>query len=570
MHKPWSHWDTHNHSSLSSQSSISSEHEIISHLQDIGKKYSTHDFNDLNEPICIGELPAAFLGGLHLPSKNIQIMVKPTQDLINESIIENIRVAWSLDLLDISFLADKKQISTKQVYPLLQAHPLIAQALIDTYCTVLSSVVKRTRGQKKMLQLRRKISTDIYIAIEKEYPAPKNMFTPELYPLVNEWTLSLHGNKQAHLQLLKDLKPVANAMWWLTGAKRVNLFLDHIEQEEKELEQNIVVPLQQKKNPIQIDTKFLYLDNGHDLYDQILHDSTYRNYYEKDISLIQATASMLQRNIRSRYISLWVGNGAKDFALLKGNKNETHATTLLIDGSIRSLQEAEERFTGTDSGLRDNWYTTIPYKHLLFSQDWIDPLMKKRGNMAVFPSAFNARNSMERSKVDASLLSNTFAILGSTFGNFSHAYKREFLRNMAKIMNRGDNIFLSVFNKPSSEAEIQDIIRHYDTPHTHQFIKNFFIKLWIPAENITVRVTYVQDSIHIDALVEQKNDTPVKVRLTGNTITVPDKTLFKCFQSQRISHEKMQEIITESNSRLQIKEVLSLPWNPFTIYIIEK
>ena len=115
---------------------------------------------------------------------------------------------------------------------------------------------------------------------------------------------------------------------------------------------------------------------------------------------------------------------------------------------------------------------------------------------------------------DLHILSNTFSLLGSTFGNFSIEYKKEFLKQLSTMMNKGDTLLISVFNKPNSLEGIQDIIDHYNTPETHQFIKNFFMKLGIPEDNITIQVTYTNNVVHIDALVTQKDPTiPLTIHL---------------------------------------------------------
>lgn len=143
---------------------------------------------------------------------------------------------------------------------------------------------------------------------------------------------------------------------------------------------------------------------------------------------------------------------------------------------------------------------------------------------------------------------------------------------MNKIMNTGDVLCVSLFNPPKSKEEQEKIIRMYDTPETHIFIKNFFIKLGIPEDMIEVQVTYNDKTttIHIDAKIHQKNNQSIQIHPTGVDVEIPNDTIFHCITSQRMGEEDLQKCIKNSHTSLKIIDQITTADNPFTLYMISK
>lgn len=164
---------------------------------------------------------------------------------------------------------------------------------------------------------------------------------------------------------------------------------------------------------------------------------------------------------------------------------------------------------------------------------------------------------------------NIFSMLWWTFGNFSHWYKNTFLKDMSNIMNSWDHLLLlSVFNIPESD-KINDAIKHYSSPQTTAFVKNFFIKLGVDPANIDVSYYYEDWAIHIDATIAPTTSW-ISLKIYGETATINQKTTFSCFTSQRMSWDMMTSYVSNFKESLFIKDIITEPGNPFTFYVYKQ
>jgi hypothetical protein len=157
------------------------------------------------------------------------------------------------------------------------------------------------------------------------------------------------------------------------------------------------------------------------------------------------------------------------------------------------------------------------------------------------------------------------------FGNFEE-YQPIFLTQMDELMNKNDILCISLFNRPKTEEERKIIVSMYDTPEIYAFMKNFFIKMGIPKECIKINVWYdeISDAIKIDAQIQRKNNTPIKIKYKGEWVVVSDGTKFNCLTSQRMDKESLQKCIDQSKTSLKIVDQITSNDNPFTFYMISK
>jgi len=139
-------------------------------------------------------------------------------------------------------------------------------------------------------------------------------------------------------------------------------------------------------------------------------------------------------------------------------------------------------------------------------------------------------------------------------------------------MNEGDVFCVSLFNPPTNKEEEQVIVQKYNTPQTHFFIKNFFIKLGIPEDAIDVRVVYnsTTHAIDIDAKINSKDAMPITIHPTGEEVIIPNDTVFHYISSQRMGEQDIQKNINQSQTSLKIVDRITTPGNPFTLYMISK
>jgi hypothetical protein len=141
---------------------------------------------------------------------------------------------------------------------------------------------------------------------------------------------------------------------------------------------------------------------------------------------------------------------------------------------------------------------------------------------------------------------------------------------MDQLMNEEDILCISLFNQPQSKEEEQKIVGMYDTPETHMFIKNFFMKIGIPKEAIEVQVIYKNNAINIDARINSKDNSPISIYTAGKEVVVPNGTVFHCISSQRMDEQDLQKTIDQSQASFNIVDKITTQNNPFTLYILEK
>jgi len=58
------------------------------------------------------------------------------------------------------------------------------------------------------------------------------------------------------------------------------------------------------KQEIWLDSKFFYLDNGDNFYDDVIEKSKYNKYYKAELALIQENKQRITPYLRYKYIGL--------------------------------------------------------------------------------------------------------------------------------------------------------------------------------------------------------------------------------------------------------------------------
>lgn len=129
---------------------------------------------------------------------------------------------------------------------------------------------------------------------------------------------------------------------------------------------------------------------------------------------------------------------------------------------------------------------------------------------------------------------------------------------MYELMQSGDILIISAFNKVKNTQEKKETEDIYDTDKYHDFVANFFQKLGIPKENIQFQVKYdTNDIIYINAKIAWGNTIPIIARVAGKKVEIPDGTVFECIQSERFDTSKFKKIIEESKTDLKIRDVIT-------------
>lgn len=542
---------------------------------------------------------------MHLPiqvhtkeGKNIDIDCKiwsrTMQNLVNTDIVKNIRAAWSLDILDIDFEfalggAEFSEYSfgEENFYTNIKDHtiefikntPWVEQAIIDNYCDGLDATLSYITSKEWLVRQREKTTRDLF----ESFGMPKSFVLSKSNKVINDGIVfgSYGGNRQEMLwptqqKKFKQLIKIGNEFSWFDAAYETKRYIEDMKKEKEDIDK-IVTALQNKQQEVSLDSKFFFLDNGDNLYDDVIEKSAYNRYYKEELMLIQKNKEKIAPYLKQKYIGLWCWNGKKDYNMISENIDTDSSPNklsswsrigkvVLMDSSLKSLSKAEKLI----SKNRWNNWVSLGSTIVVFSQERIDTLLQDNEIKALTSVTYNPKET-KLNIPDIKETSNTFTLFGWTFGNFL-GYKKIFLRQMNKLMNVWDVLCVSVFNPPTSKQEQETIVSMYDTPETHMFIKNFFIKLGIPKEAIEIKVWYssVTHTINIDAKIHRKDNQPIVIHPTGKDVTVADGTVFHCIASQRMDETNLQKDIKQSQTSLKIIDRISTPDNSFTLYMISK
>lgn len=509
-----------------------------------------------------------------------KIWSRTVQNLSQKEIIENIRKAGSIDLLDIDFefTTASAQYSAyyfwtnpiylhlkEQVKSYIKKYPPIEKAVVNNYCASLSATLHRLQKQEPLIKQREKTSEELYKSLwrrqEKNKPS-ECLVTEAIGDTMQTYHIPTTPKQKAIFQKVEKIK---EKVGWFRQASVIKDYIETSQKNEEEIKNQIMLPLKNEQKDIDIDSKFFFLDNGDTLYEEIIQESSYHKRYIKELELLSKKAKQLRQYIKTEYISLWCGNGAKDFVLLEETLRkgamlwwfggslhyrdipQEAQKIIFMDSSIKSLSKAEKLLSDSwflGRGVTNSWFTDI-----YFTQGRIDILCENK-RLSLLNTIVGSPRNYEINKVDIRETTNTFSLFWGTFGNF-WAYKPIFLQQIASLMNHGDTLYISLFNKPKTSQEIQNIVETYKSPQTTAFIKNFFMKLGLPKE--AMEVTYDYD----------KNNT-MQINLAY------DNCVFHCIQSQRMDREDLEEMLKSSKSSLKIIDEITESDNPFTIYVLQK
>jgi len=523
-----------------------------------------------------------------------KIRSRTMQNFINNAIIQNIRSVGNLESLDIDFeflmgieafseyhfSQEKFYTDIKhQIVQFIKKNPPIEKTIVDNYCDGLSATLGYIKSKEPLIAQWEKTTRELCIILGM----PEDFVLQENNKFVGDsmistlYTMYWKENMPKELQKQKEkLQKIGYSLNWFDAGHEIKRYIDDIKKDNEEI-QNIIVDIEKWKQEISLDSKFFFLDNGDNLYDEVIEKSAYNKYYREEIRLIEENKKRIVPYLKEKYIGLWCGNAKKDYIMISDHidtniqANESYSrwgiwTVLLMDSSLRSLSKAEKRIS------KNRWsrWASFGITTVMFSQERIDTLLEDNQIKTLTSVTNNPKESICNIP-DIREAANTFTLFGGTFGNF-WAYQKKFLQQMNKIMNTGDVLCVSLFNPPKSKEEQEKIIRMYDTPETHIFIKNFFIKLGIPEDMIEVQVTYNDKTttIHIDAKIHQKNNQSIQIHPTGVDVEIPNDTIFHCITSQRMGEEDLQKCIKNSHTSLKIIDQITTADNPFTLYMISK
>ncbi len=519
-----------------------------------------------------------------------KIRSRTMQNLISDDIITNIRHAGSLDSLDLEFEFgfDGNELSElhfadtgsydrikERSIAFIKANHQIQQAIIDNYCDGLAATVEYMKSKESLMDQWEQTTRALYLALgmpesfelSGTYKTTTDSIIYGTYGSDRKKTLNLKQKKA-----FGELQKIGKYLGWFDNAFHTKRFIQQMNAYNEAVDK-IMSRILEGEHELGLDSKFFFLDNGDNLYDEVIEKSAYHEYYEDELELISNNTERISPYFREKYIWLWCGNGKKDYHVfskyvaideprMSPSCWPMISKVVMMDSSIRSLSKAE-RFI--DKGWSEMWIS-LGSTSIVYTQQRIDELLQDE-EIRVLTSVVNNPHEMTFNIPDIKESSNMFTLFWGTFGNFED-YQPIFLKQMDKLMNPWDVLCISLYTTPKDEQEGQEVVKRYNTPQNAIFIKNFFVKLGIPQEAIEVIVSYDHNSatIHIDAKIQEN----IRINRKGKEITISGGTIFHCVSSRRMKQVDLQECIDASGTSLKIADRIMEPGNPFSLYMITK
>lgn len=495
---------------------------------------------------------------------NLQLKINPIQDFLSDDVLYYSKKYQGLESLNISFFEKVVDENTwyqqkldfshrKEYITLIKNIPELEEMIVDVYYAIYEQILFWLQSKKVFKQ-----TSDIVSELIRTF----RWYNSWLFTVENKYNNWDYIWSKIY-SLYKNYRNARREEYWYDLNEKVQRFLQQQNNHKKELIEMIIKPLSMWETHLLLDSKFLYLDNGHYLYQDILYNSVYKNYFQKEKELINCAGDILKQYIYGKYIGLWIGSWEKDLELL--NYVEGRISALFIDSSLPWLQEAELLFRWNIHRL--DWGETC-VTTMNFSQDWISNLLKDWGRIMSMWWTFWNPHLAGLNKRDFDEWHSFFAMLWGTFWCFRDN-KIQFLKDIDKIMNPWDHILLSVFDIPKGKTWEIVTTEHYYTKETFNFVNNFFEKIWIPKNFIKTNVYYLNNEVCIDAVITPDSN-GMLVSLYWKNIKLKTPITIEISRSERFGETTMEDYINFSHTWLKIENLITQDNNPFKFYILTK
>ena len=188
----------------------------------------------------------------------------------------------------------------------IKNNPQIERTIVENYCDGLSSTLEYMKSKKPVIAQREKTTRDLHIALGMD----KNFVLSKPYKTAPDTlVLGSYGPERRKIfskkqtQVFEELLRIGNDLQGFDSANITKAFIEDMEKNTKEIQQ-IIDELKRGNQEIALDSKFFFLDNGDNLYDDVIEESAYHEYYKHELKLIQESREAIKPYLKNKYIGL--------------------------------------------------------------------------------------------------------------------------------------------------------------------------------------------------------------------------------------------------------------------------
>ena len=199
-----------------------------------------------------------------------------------------------------SFYKNIKQ----HVIQFIKENPQIERIIVENYCDGLSSTLGYMKSKKPVIAQREKTTRDLHLALgmDEDFVLSKNYKTATDTLVLGSYETQrkeIFSKKQK--KVFEELLRIGNDLRGFESAHITKAFIEDMEKNTNEIQQ-IIEKIKKGNQEISLDSKFFFLDNGDNLYDDVIEKSAYNEYYKQELQLIQESREAIQPYLKTKYI----------------------------------------------------------------------------------------------------------------------------------------------------------------------------------------------------------------------------------------------------------------------------
>jgi len=511
---------------------------------------------------------------------------------LDKDILYNIKEAQNIDLLDLKYSETGLQVQDieqsifeKYIKKYIKEHPQCIDVIIENYCYTQQQKLDFYTSQKteltKLKSLWKNILTDLQcpLTTNRDLISPKyledmiwstKLMTWKTYFQINEYKNTIFDL----LRIEKDREyiinmPLMNQL--LQNLCDVDTMIENIWKQKSEFKREIIDKINLfNENPthvLEIDSKYLFFENGNDLYNNILLESSYKDYYLWECDNLEHNFEKIKQYCHPFFIDLWCGAGTKDEIIMRQyDKHKLPLTkAIFIDSSITSLKNCNYKLSKNTKQKDLYNFSTDRINNMnpdSNSWDWKWFHVFKNPNIPSDNQTVIWYNTLSEWPC-------TFSMRWWTLWCF-WSYKNEFLKTIWNAMKKWDTFLVSIFEKPTSTNGIPEIISKYNNTESERFVMNFLQKIWIPKNAMKFSVEYNHDAIEIFIDISNPRWDMVKINAFWETTNLKNGTRLRIHESERFNKASFVSLLRDSSSGLDIVDIIpNHYWGP-VLYVLKK
>lgn len=504
---------------------------------------------------------------------------------LDKDILDNIRNSGNIDLLDISYDVRSPHFEEieiqRKIYEFFQNNARYRNALIDNYCNAQQQTLDFYTSKKEQLTILKASWRMILDDIDCPLTENRWLISPESIKNIMHATASYSWKTFIDiekyeadifdvLQISKD-REYMKIDELLVNLRDVDVMIENMESQKKIFQNEIIKKIQwfdkDRDGILEIDSRYLFFENGNGIYEEILLKSKYSDYYFWECENLEENFDAIKQYCNPFFIDLWCGAGSKDEILMRkyAEYRIPLSKAIFMDGSLSALISCYSKFKKNKT--HDGRYN--------FSTDWIDQLKPTeesdsgRWMHVCHDPNVPSDNEMIINRNTLGEQPSTFSMRGWTLWCFGE-YKKEFLKTIGTVMKAWDNFLVSVFRKPEAQKDIDEIISKYDNKESKRFVLNFLQKIWISKNHMKYSVEYENNKIQIFVTVDNPIWLWVEISAFGERAHIKNGVKIKIHESQRFDTDDFDALLKESDCLLHLDAVVENPYGWPVVYVLKK